>query len=46
MINIILIEAGGHTKSSIDLINFTKQFKVKYLVGENKFYNNEIFNLK
>jgi sugar O-acyltransferase (sialic acid O-acetyltransferase NeuD family) len=46
MKNITLIGAGGHAKSCIDVINSTKQFKVKYLVGENKFYNNEIFNLK
>lgn len=46
MRSIIIIGAGGHAKSCIDVINSTKKFKIKYLIGENKFNNHKIFSFK
>ena len=44
MKNIILVGAGGHAKSCIDIIEGTKKFKIKYLLE--KKLGNQLFKYK
>ena len=46
MKKLVLIGAGGHAMSCLDVINTKKQFKVIFLVGKNRINNSKIFNNK
>ena len=44
MRKLILLGAGGHAKSCIEVINSKKQFKIDFLVGRNNINNQKIFD--
>jgi sugar O-acyltransferase (sialic acid O-acetyltransferase NeuD family) len=44
--NIILIGAGGHAKSCIDLIQSSTDFNIKYIIGLKKELGRNIFGIK
>jgi sugar O-acyltransferase (sialic acid O-acetyltransferase NeuD family) len=46
MKKIVLIGAGGHAKSCLEIINQSTNYLVSYMIGDNNVNNNNIFNNK
>ncbi len=43
---ILIIGAGGHAKSCIDIIESSTKYKINYILGKKKEVNNKILNYK